>query len=139
MSKNKPLLILFLSFSLFNSCQDILECVINRRPELSNKRLATGQVNNYYLEEIHAEIKNEPHDNSYDYYFYIDEDLPRGLSYYIDHRNIIIEGQPQASGIFTFDVRLEVEQFDDYCENELNDCDGLCEDVTSRTYKLVIR
>ena len=58
-----------LSFFLLTSCQDILECVINRHPQLQNARLATGQVNNYYFEEIRADINNEPRDDSYYYYF----------------------------------------------------------------------
>lgn len=127
---------------LATGCQDILECVLNRHPVLSDHMLETGQVNNYYIEEIKAQIKNEPRDDDYYYYFSIDGDLPRGLEYVVDYRSVIIKGTPQEPGRYTFTVRLSVEQVDDYydnCENELNDCDGLCKETTSRTYTLKIR
>jgi hypothetical protein len=130
-----------LSFFLLNSCQDILECVINRHPQLQNARLTTGQVNNYYFEEIRADINNEPRDDSYYYYFSIDGDLPRGLEFIIDYRSVFIEGQPLESGVYNFSIRLTVEQANDYydnCENRLNDCDGLCEDTTIERYRLVV-
>lgn len=129
-------------FFFTSSCQDILECIINRHPELSDQRLQTGQVNNYYFEEIKAQIKNEPRDNSYYYYFSIDGDLPQGLEFIIDYRSVIIKGTPQASGRYTFTVHLNVEQANDYyedCENEFNDCDGLCDESTVKTYTLSIR
>ena len=124
------------------SCQDILECVINRHPELPDRRLATGQVNQYFFEEIKAEIKNEPRDDSYYYYFSIEGDLPRGLEYTIDYRSVIIQGTPLESGRFNVTVRLSVEQANDYyedCENAFNDCDGLCEETTSHRYTVRIQ
>ena len=130
-----------LSFFVLTSCQDILECVINRHPQLEDNRLATAQVNNYYFEEIRADINNEPRDDSYYYYFSIDGELPRGLEFIVDYRSVLIEGTPQESGVYSFTIRLSVEQANDYyndCENRLNDCDGLCEDTTIERYRLVV-
>ncbi|WP_298238089.1 hypothetical protein [uncultured Algibacter sp.] len=130
-----------LSFFILSSCQDILECVVNRHPQLEDNRLGTAQVNNYYFEEIRADINNEPHDDRYYYYFSIDGELPRGLEFIVDYRSVIIEGRAQESGVYNFTIRLSVEQANDYydeCENRLNDCDGLCEDTTIERYRLVV-
>jgi len=125
----------------FISCQDILECVINSHPELPNKTLSVAQVNQFYTESIQAEIKNEPLDDSYDYYFSIDGNLPRGIDYYIDYRTIVFEGEPYLAGTYNFTIRLNVEQSYDYreeCENNFNDCDGLCSDSTSKGYTIIV-
>ncbi|GAA4270143.1 hypothetical protein GCM10022257_22440 [Hyunsoonleella aestuarii] len=109
---------------------------------MDDKRLVTALVDNFYFDEIRADIKNEPRDNSYYYYFSIDGDLPRGLEFFIDYRSVIIEGTPLETGIYNFTIRLSVEQANDYyeeCENQLNDCDGLCDDTTLQRYRLVVQ
>jgi len=132
-------LLFMLTLLSFISCQDILECVINSHPELPNKTLEVAQVNQFYTESIKAEIKNEPLDDSYDYYFSIDGNLPRGIDYYVDYRTIVFEGEPYLAGTYNFTLRLSVEQSYNYeCENELNNCDGLCSDSTSHVYTIIV-
>jgi len=132
-------LFFMLTLLSFNSCQDILECVINSHPELPNKTLSVAQVNQFYTESIQAEIKNEPMDDSYEYYFTIDGNLPRGIDYYVDYRTVVFEGEPYLAGTYNFTLRLSVEQSNNYeCENELNNCDGLCSDSTSQVYTIIV-
>jgi len=134
-------LIFMLTLLSFISCQDILECIINRHPELPNKTLGLAQVNQFYTESIQAEIKNEPLDNNYDYYFSIDGNLPRGIDYYVDYRTIVFEGEPYLTGTYKFTIRLSVEQSYNYseeCENNFNDCDGLCAESTSQVYTIIV-
>ena len=107
-------LLLLLSLIVTFSCQDILECVINRHPELQDKRLDHGTIGMYYNDVIHASINNEPLDNSYAYYFYIADNLPEGMSITVDYRKVIIHGYPQAAGEFEINITLQVEQFNDY-------------------------
>jgi len=133
------LLLLLLVFLPIMSCQDVLECIINRRPELADKTLAMAELNQFYSEKITSDIKNEAFDDGYAYYFSIDGQLPRGISYYIDYRDVILEGVPLVTGRYTFTVRLSVEQLNDYldeCESSFNDCDGLCNDSTSKSYTI---
>ena len=140
-NKLKPSLLL-LALVVITSCQDILECVINRHPQLPDQRLEVGQVDRYYYDEILADIKNEPRDNSYYYYFSVSGDLPPGMDYRIEYRTIVLEGTPIKSGNYRMNVHLSVEQANDYheeCENNLNDCDGLCTETTVRTYNIIIR
>lgn len=138
--KTSILLSLFLFFQLM-SCQDIIECVINRHPELPNKTLKRGSVSHFYFDEIKAEINNEPSDNRYFYYFSVVGEIPEGLDVIFDHRSVYFEGVPENNGIYTFKVNLWVELGDNYydeCENRLNDCDGLCNDSTSKEYTISI-
>ena len=130
-----------LTVILFISCQDILECVINRHPELTNKNLALAQVNESYFETIEAEIKNEPLDDSYNYYFSIDGQLPRGVNFYVDFRTVVFEGVPLQAGTYKFTVRVNVSQANNYlddCESAFNDCDGLCSQSTSQSYTIIV-
>ncbi|RIA09974.1 hypothetical protein OE09_1820 [Flavobacteriaceae bacterium MAR_2010_72] len=139
--KKVSFVILLLCLLSFIGCQDLLECIINRRPELSDKSLEIAYVNNFYSETITSEIKNETFDDGYYYYFYLKGELPPGIEYYIDYRNIILEGIPSASGSFTFTINLSVDQINNYydeCENRFNDCDGLCAETTSKVYTIVV-
>jgi len=132
--------LLFFVF-LFFGCQDILECIVNKRPELSDRSLAAAYVNQLYNEKITADIKNEPMDNSYNYYFQIVGELPEGIEYTINYREIILEGKPLVSGSYKFTVKLSAEQKNNYsedCESNFNDCDGLCEESTSRAYNITV-
>lgn len=141
MHKKSLKFILILSFISLYSCQDILECVINRHPELQDKTLEIGRKDHLYQDFIKAQIKNEPLDNSYDYFFHISDNLPPGLNIIVDFRTLIIEGVPEEAGTYFIEVNLRAQQYDYYyddCESDFNDCDGLCSETTSRTYALRI-
>ncbi|OUS00755.1 hypothetical protein A9Q86_08325 [Flavobacteriales bacterium 33_180_T64] len=132
-------LLLFLSLVTFTSCEDILECVVfGRSPELPDTSFDVGLVNLYYYEEFDAEIKNEPRDNDYEYFFEIDGYLPDGLEMNVSHRTVSIEGSPQSPGSFTFSVFLYVDpplsydsETDEYDEN-------MCSTSTSKEYTIII-
>lgn len=133
---------LFLSFFTFTNCENVVDCIINVRPVLSDEKLAFGGVNQYYSEKIYAEIKNEPQDNAYNYYFDVRGNIPDGLDVIIDYREVFIEGTPTKAGRYTFTVYLDVDPPDGYYYdedgNERYD-DSLCSDSTSRTYTIAIK
>lgn len=141
MKKALPLIIL-LSFFTFTSCENVIDCIINVRPVLSDNRLAIGSVNEYYSDKIFAEIKNEPRDNTYEYYFDVRGKIPDGLEVNFDYREIFIEGMPTKAGRYTFTVYLDVDPPNGYYYdedgNERYD-DSLCSDSTSRTYTIAIK
>ena len=142
MKKNLYILLCPPIFLFIIGCQDILECVVNKHPVLSEKNLKSGQVGTYYIDKINAEIKNEPLDNDYYYYFTVSGDLPEALDLTINYREVVFEGTPTTSGKYSITIQLSVEQTNDYfeeCESDLNDCDGLCSKKTSQTYDLVIQ
>ena len=136
--KQYLLIILLISFFSFSGCEDVLDCIINVRPELHAKTLAVGHIDKYYSETISAEIKNEVHDNAYDYYFDVSGKLPDGVeAYYNRHREVVFKGIPKESGQFIVRVFLEViPHYDEFENDRVNG--PLCTDNTSRTYTLVI-
>ena len=118
-----------------------MDCIINVRPELHDVNLKDGRIDYYYFDKITAEIKNEPNDNSYDYYFDVYGDIPAGLDIIYDYREVIFEGIPTESGRFTFRVHLNVDPYDDYYYDEYGDVvydDKLCTDHTTKDYTLII-
>ena len=141
MKQSLPLFIL-LSFFLFTNCENTLDCIINVRPVLPHKSLEIGLVNRYYSEIITAEIKNEPRDNDYEYYYEISGEIPEGLEVIFDYRDVIIEGTPLKSGRFSFTIYLDVDPpysyyYDDDGNERYND--DLCSDNTSKRYTIAIK
>ncbi|AUP81357.1 hypothetical protein [Flavivirga eckloniae] len=136
--KRYILIILLVSFFSLSGCDDVLDCIVNVRPELHDKDLSVGLVDEYYSDFISAEIKNEVNDNAYDYYFDVSGRLPEGIEvFYNRHREVLFKGVPKESGRFAIRVFLEVvPHYDPYEDDRVNG--PLCTDETSRTYTLYI-
>ncbi|WP_055446469.1 hypothetical protein [Lacinutrix mariniflava] len=119
-------------------CEDLLDCIINRSPELPEKYLESGRVGYVYFQEITAGIKNEPRDDIYDYNFEIYGDIPDGLEVSIDFRTLFIEGTPNDSGRYEFTIALNVgppEYYDEETEDYEN---SMCSTSTSMDYEIII-
>lgn len=127
------LLIIFCAI-LFYGCEDVLSCIVPREPELKNNEFPIGSTDTYYYAEVKAEIRNEPRDNDYDYFFDFKQPLPQGLDYYVNYRTISIEGMPETPGTYQITLLLYVEGpfRDDEVENML------CENSTSKTFILIV-
>jgi len=135
-STKTVLIILLISLS---ACEDIIDCIFNVRPELPDKVLKTGGVDQYYFEEFNAGIKNEPRDDDYDYYFEVYGDLPEGIDIFFNKKNVTIKGTPTESGTFKFTLYLTVEP-PEYYDFETGKYDNpLCSDSTSKRYTITIR
>ncbi|MUU76895.1 hypothetical protein [Winogradskyella endarachnes] len=120
------------------SCDTIVDCIINKRPEIPNKSFTVGNIGYYYQDDITAEIKNEPNDNYYDYYFDVYGNLPDGLDLYTDYRTLSIEGVPETSGSFTFTIQLYVDPPEYYDEDSQEWEDNLCSHSTSKEFTILI-
>ena len=138
MKRLLPLLLVVLTTLTFSSCDDVLDCIINRRPELPNKSFEVGSIGTYYYDEFRAEIKNEPRDDDYGYIFEVDDNLPDGLEIYVNYRTVSIEGMPTHPGTYKFTVLLFVDPpvSYDYETDEYDD--PLCSDSTSKEYTIII-
>jgi len=82
-------ILIFLVLIQYCNCTiaDITECIIGRKPKLTETALPVGNIGYYYHATISGEIKNEPNDDSYDYFFDIDESsLPQGITFDINNR-----------------------------------------------------
>ncbi|WP_040756354.1 hypothetical protein [Winogradskyella psychrotolerans] len=119
-------------------CEDIIECIINKRPEIPNKSFGVGYVNNYYYEELTSEIKNEPNDDDYGYTYEIYGDLPDGLETFTNFRTLSIEGTARTSGTFTFKVYLYVDPPEYYDEDSEQYEDSLCAYSTSKEFTIIV-
>ena len=126
-----------LCFLLFG-CEDIIECIINKRPEIKDTSFEVGYVGTYYYDEVKSEIKNEPNDNSYGYTYEIYDDLPDGLQTYANYRTLSIEGTPLVSGTFTFTIYLYVDPPEYYDEDTGEYEDSLCAYSTSKEFTIII-
>ena len=131
---------------LFNlsSCDPILDCIVNAHPELEERALAIGSLGLRYREEIFAEVRNDPQDDQYVYYFnYNLNDLPRGLDIIEYDRSVVIIGVPEERGTFDFQLGVVVDYiesgFHDEQEGPFYDEDFLCDTDDFRSYELIIR
>ncbi len=135
-------LFLLVSLFTFSGCEDIVDCIINVRPELRNDDLDRAYLDEYYFDAVTAEIKNEPNDNDYDYYFSVSGRVPRGIDVIYERRRVVFEGVPREKGTYTIKVSLEVEALNGYYYDDFGNeryDDPLCSDNTSKTYTLVVR
>ena len=119
-------------------CEEIIECVINRSPDLPEKQLESGRVGYVYYQEITADIKNEPRDNIYDYNFQIYGDIPDGLEVNIDFRTLYIEGIPNDTGRYEFTIALDVDPPEYYDEETQEYENSMCSTSTSMDYEIII-
>jgi len=123
---------------MFSSCEDVFDCIIERSPELPNKVFKIGQINQYYYEAFDAEIKNEPRDNDYEYYFDIVGELPNGFELLINFRTVSILGVPESEGVYEFTVFLDVVPPLHYDEDGYEYDGVMCSESTSKDYVIVI-
>jgi len=135
----KRLILLLVIFFCLTGCEDILDCIINVRPELPDKTFKIGHINEFYHDELLAGINNESQDDLYNYYFTDTGNIPEGLIMYYDFRTVVIEGTPLTSGEYRFTLNLKVEYKDTYYDVDGNYEDGnLCDDETSNSYVIKI-
>ena len=118
---------------LFFGCEDGLNCIIPKEPELPNKSFPIASTESYYYADLRAEINNEPRDDDYDYFFEI-EGLPLGLDYFVNYRTISIEGSPELTGTYDITVYVDVDgPFRDEEEPTV-----LCDYSAQKTYTLIV-
>ena len=121
------------------SCEIIIECIFNKSPEIPDKEFVVGNIGYYYFDEIVSEIKNEPRDDDYDYFYEFIGDLPEGLEFYTDYRTLTIEGTPQESGVFELTLYLEVDPPEHYDEESGEYEDSMCSTSTSKDFSITIQ
>ncbi|NRD23821.1 hypothetical protein HNV10_11240 [Winogradskyella litoriviva] len=135
--KSLKYLLLSVCFLCFN-CDDIVDCIINKRPEIPDKSFDVGNIGYYYSEALTSEIKNEPNDDYYDYFYDIRGHLPDGLELYSDFRTVSIKGFPEVSGSFTFTIQLYVDPPQYYDQDSQEWEDNLCSYSTSKEFTIII-
>ncbi|HPW98625.1 MAG TPA: Ig domain-containing protein [Flavobacterium sp.] len=138
-------LILLLVLVSFNSCSELLDCIVRTEPVLPNKTLEIATVGNNYNQYIIAEVKNDSNDDAYFYHFSINGDLPAGINYNISDRRISFYGVPTNPGTFRFTVLLTIDYPNDsyYEDNDgiFIDDNRICfgDKRTSKTYEIKVQ
>lgn len=120
---------------MFSACEDFLECVVNRRPQIHDNTFRNGTVGVYYYEEVTTEIKNEPRDNDYGYFYEVIGNLPDGVQMFTNYRTVSFEGTPEVAGTFKFTLLLYVDP-PNFGADEFEQV--LCSDSTSKDFSITI-
>lgn len=118
----------------FSGCEDIINSVVEcsiKDVKLESKILRVGAVGRNYYETISANVKNDPNDDYYLYDFFITGKLQKGLQYYTEGNQFVINGVPEEAGTIGFELTVEVTLDDE----EL----GLCTETAKRTYELTVK
>ncbi|WP_178988130.1 hypothetical protein [Winogradskyella schleiferi] len=119
---------------LFLGCENGINCIIPKEPELPNKSFPIASTESFYYTDLRVGITNEPRDEDYDYYFDV-SGLPVGMDYFVNYRTISIEGTPEFTGTYRITIYLDVDgPFREYED----DSDVLCNYSTSKTYILIV-
>ena len=133
---------IIVSIFMFISCDPLTDCIIPSRPELPDKIFPSAYLGSYYEQSFRAAIDNHPNDNGFFYFFSI-INLPRGLDYESEGRELFIYGIPEETGDFEFTVYVSVDEPDyGYVDDDpgiFEDDDSLCDDSASRKYRLRIQ
>ncbi len=132
MYKTAILVISLFVLLTFTGCDVLADCLINGRAALYDKDFPTATSGNYYSEKVGAEVKDEPLDNDYYYMFDVTGEVPPGILYSVDYREIHFYGIPQEPGTYNFTIHLDVDHKDSY----RNDC--FDKDKTSKTYSIIV-
>ncbi|WP_323787770.1 hypothetical protein [Psychroserpens sp.] len=131
-------LLFVLSLFMLTSCDNILECAFNKRPEIHDKTFKDGIIGVYYYEEVTTEINNEPRDNDYGYNYDFYGELPNGLQMVTNYRTVSFEGTPEVAGTFNFTLYLYVDPPLSYDYDSEQYEDSLCSESTSKDFTITI-
>ena len=88
---------------------DAVNCVINNHPEFSQTSLSEARLNQEYEESIRASISNSIEDSKYDYEFTLVGELPAGLEYETNGRDLTFSGTPMELGDFPISISVTAE------------------------------
>ncbi len=140
----KYISITMISLFIFNSCEEIFDCMGSVKIMLPNdKELNSGTVGKEYLVNMHASAKNTNDDDRFDYTFDIEDgSLPDGIQYKIDNRFIEFYGVPTKAGTFTFLISGSLENNDYYDDDDDNppfSNDNVCFDSSSTCEEYTIK
>ena len=129
-------------FLTCNSCSEMFDCIASTKPELEYRILLEGYQGYLYEDFVTASVKNSSNDNSFYYYFSIDGEIPPGIDYYEEGRDLVFYGTPNRSGTYDFKVTVKIEYPESYdpeagfWEDDNRICFG--NDTVSENYSITI-
>lgn len=135
MKESNFLKVLMLLFFSLSSCDKAVDCVLGIKPNLLFKDLKNGAVYDFYNDSMTFEMVNTNRSNFYISELSMDGSLPPNIKYeLINDRTIDISGIPTNKGTyeFTFTIRVSENQ------PSSNGKDGMCTNISSEKYKIII-
>lgn len=136
------MLLILLSLTM-SGCAELFDCVASARPNIHSKVLIIGNVGYMYNDFIEADVTNDSNDNSYDYYFSLEGDLPPGMTYHEQGRKVFFSGIPTQAGSYRFRIKLTVDPDDSYNPDEgfFEDGNHICfgDDTTTKEFTIVVQ
>ncbi len=121
-------------FLVLCGCDDALECgLVNRRADMQDKPAQVLTRDAYATITYEAEVVNDTADDEeYDYSFDVYGDVPPGLTITYEHRQVVLRGYPQRSGVYDFSIRVYVDYvgIDFKCLND---------DSDENTYRITVQ
>jgi len=123
---------------LLSSCSLFEDCNLGTSAQLPELAIITGTQDVYLEFAIRAEVNNEPRDNDY-FYDFIVNDLPPGLDYDQNGRDLTVFGTPTEPGRYFIQVDLVVtSRFLDGDGDGIDDSGQICERRAIRDYAIRI-
>jgi len=135
--------ILLIVLVLCNSCSELFDCIASTKPELESKTLQSTLSGQPYEDVITASVKNTSNDADFFYIFSIDGDLPPGIMYSEEGRDLVFHGVPTQTGTYSFKVTVLIEYPENYDPEEgfWEDDNRICfgDDSVSKNYSITIQ
>jgi len=133
-----PKLLLMSVAVTLSSCSIFEDCNWGTSAQLHERSIITGTQGVYLEAGIRAEVNNEPRDNDY-FYDFVVNDLPSGLDYSQNGRDLSIFGIPTEPGRYFIQVDLVVTpRFLDSDGDGIDDLEQICEPRAIRDYAIRI-
>lgn len=126
-----------------NSCSEMFDCIASTEPELESKTLQLGFSGQPYDDIIRASVKNTSDDDAFYYYFSIEGNLPPGISYSEQGRDLVFQGSSSETGTYNFKVVVSIEYPESYDPEEgfWEDNNRICfgNNTASKNYTITIQ
>lgn len=136
--KHASTVLLITTSLLLVGCEDPLDCLIDDRPVLDTQKLNQPVLNQVFDASISVSVKNNPHDDLYDYDWRIEGALPPGVSYTIDKRLLMFFGTPTSLGSYPYSVNVYVSSDWNWQDTYGQDADEHCRQNVERNYTMVV-
>ena len=118
---------------------DAFDCVDGDRPAFGRSELPSPVLNELYRESVTVSIENTSSDDSFEYDFDLEGELPPGIEWYESgRRTVTFEGTPIELGTWMPTLGVRVRDGGTGVFDDAADTDGLCRTQREATYTIQV-
>lgn len=111
---------------MFHSCEITDDCIFfQAKPRMNTITESAGAIGVTFFSEVVGYVRNHE-DEDFEYDFELDGDLPNGIRYETCDNTFKLYGAPTQSGVFTFDLIMNISQEDNVSNGDGTDSDDIC-------------